>query len=441
MQDHVALGERPALGVLAGQADRGALGQQRGEGERLGVGPVDPAVGAQRAAALLEDADELGVDGEALGDGEQLLVEPAQALGRDGGRDLGARRAVELVLAGLLLDVVAALGDAPLEVLVLERERLPDGLGHLVGLGPGDRAALDQRVGVELAHRRVALDLRVHLGLGVGGLVGLVVAEAAVADQVDQHVVAELLAEGEGQAHGGDAALDVVGVDVDDRDVVALGHVGGPPGRAGVLGIGGEADLVVLDQVDGAADAVAVDRLQVERLGDHALAGEGGVAVQDDRHGGVRVLVGVRALAARLDRARGAVDDRRDELEVARVALQADADRLAVAEVVVALGAVVVLDVAGAALGDRRDGLERGGALELGEDRVVRPAEVVGEHVEPAAVGHADHDLAGALAGRELDQLVDHRHGHVEALDRELLLARGRPCAGSARASRPRSAA
>jgi hypothetical protein len=31
------------------------------------------------------------------------------------------------------------------------------------------------------------------------------VAEAPVADEVDDDVVAELLAEGEGQAHGGDA--------------------------------------------------------------------------------------------------------------------------------------------------------------------------------------------------------------------------------------------
>src|SRR5256885_2222152 len=85
-------------------------------------------------------------------------------------------------------------------------------------------------------------------------------------------------------------------------------------------------------------------------------------------------------------------------------------------------GDVVVLDVAGAALRDRRDGLQRRGALELGEDRVVGAAEVVREHVEPAAVRHADHDLAGAVGRGELDELVEHRHRHVEALDRELLL-------------------
>ena len=64
--------------------------------------------------------------------------------------------------------------------------------------------------------------------------------------------------------------------------------------------------------------------------------------------------------------------------------------------------------------------------FELGEDRVVGPAEVVGQHVEPPAVGHPDHDLAPAAGCRQLDQLVEHRDRHVQALDRELLLAQVR---------------
>jgi hypothetical protein len=38
-------------------------------------------------------------------------------------------------------------------------------------------------------------------------------------------------------------------------------------------------------------------------------------------------------------------------------------------------------------------------------------------------VCHANDDLLAAVRRRELDQLVEHRHGHVEALDRELVLA------------------
>ena len=336
----------------------------------------------------------------------------------------GERRAVELVLAGRLLDGAVLLrgGDRLLELLVQLGQLVPDLLLALLDLLLGHDALLDEPLGEAVRGARVLLDPRVHLGLRVGGLVGLVVAEAAVADEVDDDVVAELLAEREGQAHGGDARGRVVGVDVDDRDVEALGEVGGPPGRARVVGLGGEADLVVRDQVDGAADLVAVERLEVQRLRDDALPGEGGVAVQQDRDGRGGVLVGVRALARGLGGARGADDDGVDELEVRRVRLEVDEDRLAAAQRVGALGAVVVLHVAGAALRDRRDGLERGGALELGEDRVVRPAEVVGQDVQPAAVGHAHDDLARPVRRRELDQLVEHRHGHVEALDGELLL-------------------
>ena len=303
------------------------------------------------------------------------------------------------------------------------RELVPHVLALLLDLLLREDALLDEPLGPQLADALLGLDLGVHLGLRVRGLVGLVVAEAAVADEVDDDVVAELLAEGEGQAHGGDAGGHVVGVDVDDRRVVALGDVRRPAGGARVLGVGGEADLVVLDEVDRAADLVAVERLEVERLRDDALAGHGGVAVQDDRHRGVGVAVGVGPLAAGLRGARGADDDRVDELQVRGVRLEVDEDRVAVGQLVGALGAVVVLDVAGAALRDRGHGLERRGALELGEDRLVRAAEVVGQHVEAAAVRHADDDLARAVRRGQLDDLVEHRDRHVEALDRELLLA------------------
>jgi hypothetical protein len=36
---------------------------------------------------------------------------------------------------------------------------------------------------------------------------------------------------------------------------------------------------------------------------------------------------------------------------------------------------------------------------------------------------HTDHDLVRAILGREPDRFVQHRHHHVEAFDRELLLA------------------
>ena len=59
-----------------------------------------------------------------------------------------------------------------------------------------------------------------------------------------------------------------------------------------MLGRGREAELVVDDQVDRAADSVAGDVAHVEALGDDALAGERGVAVHQDR----QHRVGARAV-------------------------------------------------------------------------------------------------------------------------------------------------
>jgi hypothetical protein len=85
------------------------------------------------------------------------------------------------------------------------------------GLGVGDVAAGDERVGVEPAHRGVLVDLFVHERLGVARVVALVVAVAPVADEVDDDVLVEGLAVGEGDAGDAHARLGVVPVHVEDR--------------------------------------------------------------------------------------------------------------------------------------------------------------------------------------------------------------------------------
>ena len=101
---------------------------------------------------------------------------------------------------------------------------------------------------------------------------------------------------------GVDHGLGIVAVDVEDRRLDHLGDVGGVGRGARVARIGGEADLVVDDEVQRAAGAVAVQARQAEALGDDALAGEGGVAVEQERqHAGA--LVERHDVAARLRRA------------------------------------------------------------------------------------------------------------------------------------------
>ena len=133
-----------------------------------------------------------------------------------------------------------------------------------------------------------------------------------------------------------------------------------------------------------------------------------------------------RVRPLRLRRSGGARHHRIHELEVARVGVQADPDLGTVAGGERAPVPIVVLDVAGAAGGDGRHGLDRLDrlrALELRQQRGGWTAEVVGEDAEPPAMSHPDHDIAGALAVGHLEQLVEHGHHGVQALDREHLLA------------------
>ena len=85
-QQGVAVAERAALYVLAGQANGHAVGQDGGEGQGLGRGPIDRGgvrVGKQLPAAL-QHAAQLAVGAEAIGQRQQRVVEGDERLGGDG---------------------------------------------------------------------------------------------------------------------------------------------------------------------------------------------------------------------------------------------------------------------------------------------------------------------------------------------------------------------
>ena len=154
---------------------------------------------------------------------------------------------------------------------------------RVLGLVDGDVATAHQRLDVELAHTATFGDRLVHQRLGVAGIVTLVVTVTPVAHHVDHDVLVEPLAVLPGEVGDSHACLGIVAVDVEDRRLDGLGDVGAVQRRAGVLRCGGETDLVVDDQVDRAADAVAADVAHRERLGDDALAGERRIAVDQHR--------------------------------------------------------------------------------------------------------------------------------------------------------------
>src|SRR4051812_3898619 len=101
-------------------------------------------------------------------------------------------------------------------------------------------------------------DLLVHLRLGEARLIAFIVAPAAVADQIDQHILAIALAERKRQPGGGEAGFRLISIDMDDRDLESLGRIAGIESAARIPRIRREANLVVYDDMHRAAGGVAL---------------------------------------------------------------------------------------------------------------------------------------------------------------------------------------
>ena len=132
-----------------------------------------------------------------------------------------------------------------------------------------------------------------------------------------------------------------------------------------------------------------------------------------DREGALRIVFRARRLLPVGLQGTGAADDHGvDELQVRRVRQQREAHLARDAgldfELAYAVGAVVVLDVAGTAGGHQRLDVRIGLALELGEDLRIGQTEHMGLHVEAATMGHAERDVFDAIARREQHGLVEH---------------------------------
>src|SRR5262245_20537847 len=108
-------------------------------------------------------------------------------------------------------------------------------------------------------------DALVEQWLGKGWLVALVVPPAPVADEVNEEVAMEALPVQARQAHSGGAGGGIVRVDVQDGNLEAFGEVASVERRARLVRLGGEADLVVGDEVNRAASLVAGQPREVER--------------------------------------------------------------------------------------------------------------------------------------------------------------------------------
>ncbi len=173
VKHRVAVGERAALGVLAGEADRDPFLQERRERKRLGVSPVDTSLG-ERLAAPFELAGELRVHVEVVGHREQEGVELRETIRSDprDDRRSGVRPRDRLGRR-------QRLGEARTQLVVCSPEHLERRLEHGLGLALGDHPLLEESLRIDHADGGMLLDARRLERLRVRGLVLLVVSEPA----------------------------------------------------------------------------------------------------------------------------------------------------------------------------------------------------------------------------------------------------------------------
>src|SRR5579883_108817 len=415
-QHGVALRERAALAVLSGEANRIALVEQSRESQRFGRRPVDSLARLDRLPAIVEKALDGLVDIEARrrdGDLGGQLLELA---------DLDAGDAATIVLGRILrgfepgpaaVEPIGLVRPVALAGLELRLQTMAPVGAHLVDLAFRDEAFLDQLLGVELQRRRMRADDPVHQRLSEARLVALVMAEATVAEHVDDDRLVEPLPKLDRDLGAVDDSLRIVAIDMEDRRLDQFRDVGRVRRRARIARIGREADLIVDDEMDRAAGAVAAQAGKAETFGDHALAGESRVAMDQERQrlDALDIVVELILLGAHL-----AQHDRIDDFEMRRVGGERQMHPVAV-ELAVGRGAEMVFDVARTLDFVRRSRA----ALEFVEDDAMRLAHDLAEHIEPAAMSHADGDVLDAERAAALDDLLQSRNHRLGAFEPEAL--------------------
>ena len=203
-------------------------------------------------------------------------------------------------------------------------ERLAVVADHAVNSALVDEPLADEPLCIDSPRGLDFPDPAIHAGLGDHRLVGLVMALAAVTDQVDDHVVVKAVAVIERESCHEDHRVRVVGIDVEDRRLDQLGNLGAVERRTRLQGhAGGEADLVVHDQVHSATRVIAVGFREIQRLGCDALPDKCSIAVYENRHDLFPAVLSDAILA----RSHTTLDNRRDYLEMRGVESESDMDR------------------------------------------------------------------------------------------------------------------
>ncbi len=291
-----------------------------------------------------------------------------------------------------------------------------EGSFHFLRQFPVYFAAVHQDIVVHFAGIGVVVDERVQIGLGKTRFVAFVMAVFAIAHHVDEHVGVELLAVLGSEFHCKNDRLRVVAVHVKHGRLHYLGDLRAVGAGTAFVPAGGEPDLVVDDEMDRAAGVVARQLAHLDDLVHEALVGQRGVTVDQDRENVVvfRLVQGV-GLGPGKSQHHGI-----DGLQVRGIGQQFEVHLFAMQRSHLCGIALVVFHIARAEalVGDHF-------TFKFTEDLLVGFAQGVGQHVQAAAVRHADHNFLhrdfgfGGLG----DDSVERGNGRFATFEREPFLS------------------
>ena len=166
--------------------------------------------------------------------------------------------------------------------------------------------------------------------------------------------------------------------------------------------------------MDGAAGGVALQLRKLQHLHDNALADERSIAVNQDGNHALAFVV-TQAVLLGADQA---FDNRIDSFQMAGIEGDRHQHFSALGGLEDAAGAQVILDIAGA-LHAFRIRL----AVEFGEYLRHRLADNIRQHVQAAAMRHADDSFVPVFIGGTFQHLVQNNDGAFQPFQAEALLS------------------
>ena len=216
-----------------------------------------------------------GECGDCASDAEEAIAGQAR---RREGEHIGERAGAQSRPSGFEpIGVVDAVGLGAIESGF-------EGGVHRCALGGGHACA--QAIGGERGvikhmHRIARVDRSIHGGLCEARFVDLVVAGPPIADEIDHDVALEGGAPVRSDLGGAPDGFGVIAVDVQDGRFDQSGDVDGRPRAAALFRQCGEAELVVDDDVNRAAQVERGHARQLQHFRNEALAGKARIRMQE----------------------------------------------------------------------------------------------------------------------------------------------------------------